>query len=311
MVLTMLISLCACSNEKPITELNFACKYKDSLYLCGQNQILKFSNDLSSKEVVYTYNIDNGFYISDFLFFDDNTLYIRLTDDEETPAVKLVKVDLKSKKSDPLYKESQDFIYGVPFLIGKNTFCSRAKKEDFSFSRPSLIRLDTNGNETVILKDIYYYSFDNSRIYYMTESDSKTIYSCNFDGGDVKKVLATEKELISFEVYNNRIYYDLNQNADVYVYDISAQKTVNLGSSFYRSALFFNGKFAFASEKDGKNLLRIDTGDYSITKIQQTADNWSYCVIDDWIYMKSVASQSNETVIYRMKTDGTLLEKII
>ena len=299
-----------------ITRLNFVCAYKKYLYISYQNQILKFSQDLSSKEVVYTNNDFNNYFISDFMIIDESTLYIRLTDNgEPRPIVKFITIDLKSMKSTPLFKENKEYSYGVPVLMNDNIYYSRYEKEDFQEKHPSIIKRDFFGNETVILKDIYYYNFYNSKIYYMTEYSSNTIYSSNLDGGDVKSELSIENDLIAFEIYNDRIYYDIwdGGNDSINVYELSTKKTVNLGSTFYRSTLFFNDKFAFALETKTGNLLKINTNSYSTTSVKQNIDLQNYSIIDDWIYAQNInadTEKTHEVNLYRMKLDGTSLEKI-
>lgn len=283
----------------------FVIQNEGEVYVCKKNTVNILKGNKTTKTLYESDQLIGGVTIF------EQKMYVELIEETDPPQCTYIEVDLKTGVTKNFFTNS-DKRMGMPNIInGDFYYTSSDNVLDSNFD----IIKRRDDKETIVLNDICYYSFYNSRIYYLLESDRNIIFSSNLDGKDNQKELVLKKDLNAFEINNDRIYFDVcyEEFDIVFVHEISTKKTVDLGSEFYHSSLFFNDEFAFATENETDDLLKINTTDYSTTKIKQKMEFQNYCIIDDWIYAQNVIGDYGETRevnLYRMRLDGTSLEKI-
>ena len=173
----------------------------------------------------------------------------------------------------------------------------------------SLHRMKSDGSEKEILADYVHKNFYmNSNQLYYYDKIHRSIFVVDLNTMEQKELVEVPRVDNYLFVQNGYIYYDSNEvfkrmniingQAETLIEDISYEQINMIGNSIY----YTRNNAIYKMESDGTNNKKLmEMPDGSID---------SLVIIDDSIYFVFVDSDYSDMNLYRMKLNGTSLEKV-
>jgi hypothetical protein len=172
------------------------------IYVCNENSVVRFKQDLTEKEVIYyckdiqkEYNLTlpegvDGWWFLDSFFLSD-AVYIRLRDTIiPTHSARIIRVDLTDGTLNPDYKEEENeqYLFGMPVKHGDSIYYYKWIKPELTDNL--VVRKDKSTNyenEVEILQNIRGWGYGgDGYIYYSKFSEYDTMNRCDTNGNNVE-----------------------------------------------------------------------------------------------------------------------------